>query len=89
MNFHLFCQNAADRLKKCPQLVKDNKGKIAAALFLLLLYGIAYVVPRAAFAVSNVKAVSAKELPIYCVEREDKVAALTFDAAWVEGRLLE
>ncbi len=25
---------------------------------------------------------SAKELPIYCVQREDKTVSLTFDAAW-------
>ena len=26
-----------------------------------------------------------KDLPIYCVEREEKVCSLTFDAAWGNG----
>lgn len=30
-----------------------------------------------------------KKLPIYCVDRKDKVVALSFDAAWGARRLLE
>ena len=29
----------------------------------------------------------ARELPIYCVQRDDKVCALTFDAAWGDASL--
>ena len=30
---------------------------------------------------------SAKELPIYCVQRSDKAVSLTFDAAWGDVRV--
>jgi hypothetical protein len=30
---------------------------------------------------------SERQLPIYCVQREYKVCALTFDAAWGEARV--
>lgn len=33
--------------------------------------------------------VGGRELPIYCVQTEEPKIALTFDAAWVEGRLME
>lgn len=28
-----------------------------------------------------------RQLPIYCVERDDKVVALSFDAAWADVRV--
>ena len=49
---------------------------------LLLLAGIAYAAPRAVVAASQNAAAVSRELPIYCVDRKDKVVALTFDAAW-------
>ena len=67
---------------KLRSVVKRNKKNVAAGFMLLLLAGIAYAAPRAVVDVANNAAVSAKELPIYCVDRDDKVVALTFDAAW-------
>lgn len=32
---------------------------------------------------------SGKKLPIYCVEQKEKKIALSFDAAWGNGRLME
>ena len=67
---------------KLRSFVKRNKKNVAAGFMLLLLAGIAYAAPMAVVDVANNAAVSAKELPIYCVDRDDKVVALTFDAAW-------
>ena len=44
------------------------------------------------FAVVNVPAVvnasgSARQLPIYCVQRDQKVVSISFDAAWGDGRV--
>jgi hypothetical protein len=33
--------------------------------------------------------ISNKKLPIYCVDQSEKKVALSFDAAWENGRLLE
>ncbi len=68
--------------KKVHIFVKKNKKNVAAACMLLLLAGIAYAAPRAIVAASQNVASASKELPIYCVDRQDKVVALTFDAAW-------
>ena len=67
---------------KLRSVVKRNKKNVAAGFMLLLLAGIAYAAPRAVVDVANNAAASAKELPLYCVDRDDKVVALTFDAAW-------
>ena len=75
--------------RKLHSLVKKNKKSVAAGFMLLLLAGIAYAGPRAVVDVANKAAAASKELPIYCVDREDKVVALTFDAAWAEGWVLE
>ena len=61
---------------------KQDMADVAAGFMLLLLAGIAYAGPRAVADVANNAAISARELPIYCVDRKDKVVALTFDAAW-------
>ena len=30
---------------------------------------------------------AARQLPIYCVDRDQKVCAISFDAAWGDGRV--
>ncbi|MBE7004095.1 MAG: hypothetical protein E7425_07400 [Ruminococcaceae bacterium] len=30
---------------------------------------------------------TARQLPIYCVERDQKVCSISFDAAWGDGRM--
>lgn len=37
----------------------------------------------------NGNVISEKELPIYCVDTDEPKIALSFDAAWGNGRLLE
>ena len=48
------------------------KKKIAALLLAVLM--VTALLPFGALA--------ARELPIYCVQRSDKVVSLTFDASW-------
>ena len=60
------------------RFLKRNRKNLVAVAFLLLLAGIAYAGPKVAVA----SMIAPKEIPIYCVDREDKVVALTFDAAW-------
>ena len=67
---------------KLRSFVKRNKKNVAAGFMLLLHAGIAYARPREVADVANNAAISTRELPIYCVDRKDKVVALTFDAAW-------
>lgn len=65
---------------------RNLKGKIvtmAAALLVLTgVIGVKQAVPTSS-------TVGDRELPIYCVETDEKKIALTFDAAWVEVMLLE
>ena len=71
-----------DTLKRVRPAVRRNKKTVVAGLMLLLLAGIAYAGPRAVVTASQNAMAASKELPIYCVDRKDKVVALTFDAAW-------
>ena len=68
--------------------IKERKltGKIitmAAALLVLGgTIGVKQVVPTSS-------TVGNRELPIYCVETDEKKIALTFDAAWADIRWME
>ena len=66
-------------LKRLRPAVRRNKKTVVAGLMLLLLAGIAYAGPRAVVTASQNAMAASKELPIYCVDRKDKVVALTFD----------
>lgn len=61
-----------------------------SAAFLLaavaLIQGIARFLPDSITVSSSV---GGRELPIYCVETDKKQVALSFDAAWGNGRLME
>ena len=56
----------------------------SAALCLLLAAGMLYVVnyPPAVGA-----AATSRQLPIYCVQRDQKMVSLSFDAAWGDVRV--
>lgn len=54
--------------------------KISLAAAFLLFALVIYSFPQVVIEVSQ--AYVKRELPIYCVDRDDKVVALTFDAAW-------
>ncbi len=63
--------------------IMSVKGKktffIAAAVLAVIAFGLCNI-----SVIQNVISAAApkKDLPIYCVQREDKVCALSFDAAW-------
>lgn len=59
--------------------LKNRKG-LVSAVSLVLLVGIIFWSVNSP-AIVGVSAAD-KELPIYCVQREDKTVALSFDAAW-------
>lgn len=59
---------------------------VYALAMLAVLRGV-LVTAKANISVSN--SVNGKELPIYCVETSEPKVALTFDAAWGNGRLME
>ena len=65
-------KNVLDKIKK--------RKAIVSALSLVLLVGIIFWAVNSP-AVVGVSA-SERQLPIYCIQREDKIVALSFDAAW-------
>lgn len=66
-------------LKKLISKIKNHKAVVSAISLVVLVVLIFWAVGS-----PEVVGVSASEkaLPIYCVQREDKVVALSFDAAW-------
>lgn len=65
-------KNVLDKIKKRKALV--------SALSLVLLVGIIFWAVNSPAVVGA--SASERQLPIYCVQREDKIVALSFDAAW-------
>ena len=68
--------------------IKERKltGKIIAMAAALLVLGGTIGVKQA---VPTSSTVGDRELPIYCVETDEKKIALTFDAAWADIRWME
>lgn len=60
-------------------------GFLYAAVPVLFLFAV-FSIPQV---VSVSSSVNGRELPIYSVETEEKKVALSFDAAWAEGCLME
>lgn len=65
-------KNVLDKIKKRKALV--------SAMSLVLLVGIIFWAVNSPAVVGA--SASERQLPIYCVQREDKIVALSFDAAW-------
>ena len=65
-------KNVLDKIKKRKALV--------SALSLVLLVGIIFWAVNSPAVVGA--SASERQLPIYCVQREDKIVSLSFDAAW-------
>jgi len=61
------------------KILKKRKGALSGLAFTLLVVLIFWTVNNPA--IVGVSA-SKRELPVYCVQQEDKVVALSFDAAW-------
>jgi len=66
-------------LKSVLEKIKSKKAVVSAVSLVLLVAIVFWAVSSPA--VVGVSA-SERELPIYCVQREDKCVALSFDAAW-------
>lgn len=70
------------------KLIKHRKAVSAIALLLVVALIFALVNNRAIVGVSATN----RNLPVYCVQRDDKCVSLTFDAAWGNedtGKLIE
>ena len=57
------------------------------ACFFLLFAALFTYIPKAVDTISNT--IADKKLPIYCVKTDKPQVALSFDAAWGDGRLME
>ena len=57
---------------------------ITAVACLLLAAGMFYVVNHPAIVGASA---TTRQLPIYCVQRDQKVLSISFDAAWGDDRL--
>ena len=76
---------------------KRGKRELAKPRFLVLrrrtlTIGAALLAAAAIFTAVNAPAavrasVATRQLPIYCVERDQKVCSISFDAAWGDGRM--
>ena len=66
-------------MKKILEKIKKRKAVVSAASLVLLLAIMFWAVNSPA--VVGVSA-SERQLPVYCVQREDKIVAISFDAAW-------
>lgn len=66
-------------MKNILEKIKKRKAVVSAASLVLLLAIMFWAVNSPA--VVGVSA-SERQLPVYCVQREDKIVAISFDAAW-------
>ena len=61
------------------KILSKHKSTLSALMFILAVVLIFWTVNNPA--IVGVSA-SKRQLPVYCVQRDDKVVALSFDAAW-------
>ena len=61
------------------KIISKHKSTLSALMFILAVVLIFWTVNNPA--IVGVSA-SKRQLPVYCVQRDDKVVALSFDAAW-------
>jgi len=70
---------------KLSKLLRGKHGKkwtVAAACTAGLALALLSMVPKAVMT-----AATQRDLPIYCVQKDTNVCALTFDAAWGNGKV--
>ena len=67
------------RAYKAKKWLLRHKRESAAVLALCFLFGLPWAINSSAIVGT---AATQRELPIYCVQRDNKCASLTFDAAW-------
>ena len=63
----------------CKQLLRRHRSTLSAIALVFAVIGIFWVVNTPALV--GVSA-SKRSLPVYCVQRDDKTVAVSFDAAW-------
>lgn len=68
-----------DKLIAFGRFIRRNKRITAAAIAIAVLLGISWLINNPAIIGASA---TKRELPIYCVARDNKSASLTFDAAW-------
>lgn len=70
------------KASKLSQGVHGKKRTVIAALAVGLALALCSMLPRSVTA-----AVTQRDLPIYCVQKDSKVCSLTFDAAWGNAKV--
>jgi hypothetical protein len=64
---------------------KESFRKVGNALLLMALFAcVVFLSNEVTSAIATSATVGDRELPIYCVDTEEKKVALSFDAAWGE-----
>ena len=67
------------RTYRTKKWVNNHRRELAALLCLCFLFGLPWVINSSAIVGASA---SVRQLPIYCVDRDNKCVSLTFDAAW-------
>ena len=67
------------RIYRAKKWFNRHRREIAAILCLCFLFGLPWVINSSAIVGASA---SVRQLPIYCVQRDNKCVSLTFDAAW-------
>ncbi len=67
------------RTYRAKKWLTRHKKETAAILCLCFLFGLPWVINSSAIVGASA---SVRQLPIYCVDRDNKCVSLTFDAAW-------
>ena len=70
------------KLSKLFQGAGGKKRTVIAAIAVGLALALCSMIPR-----SITAAVTQRDLPIYCVQKDSKVCSLTFDAAWGNAKV--
>ena len=71
-------------MNKFRSILTKHRKLLGPAALVLAVTAIFWVVNSPAVVGASA---SAKELPIYCVQRDNKAVSLTFDAAWGDVRV--
>jgi hypothetical protein len=67
---------------------KTISNKLKGLLLVALFACVVFLSNEVTNAIATSATVGDRELPIYCVDTDEKKVALSFDAAWGERRLL-
>jgi len=66
-------------LNRFGKWLQRNRGPVAVALAIAVFFGMSWTINNPAVVGASA---TTRELPIYCVARDNKCVSLTFDAAW-------